>query len=153
MNDMTSSNDQQSKINSTESYQISLLEEKLQIARRKQKIGEVVIRKQVETRMVNIPLRREKLIVERAGKNPEQLTEVIISEETVNGFKYNELDNSNSFSVNKTHFLSLSTAQELLSAISHLSSATNSRIRLEIVTNCSENEVLSELKNVCDRYQ
>jgi hypothetical protein len=150
---MTFSNDQQGEINSTESYQISLLEEKLQIARLKQKVGEVVIRKQVEMRMVNIPLRREKLIIEKVGKNPEQLTEVIIAEETVNGFKYNELDNSNGFSFNKTHFLSLSTAHELLTAISHLSSATNSRIRLEIVTKCSENEALSELKNVCDRYQ
>jgi hypothetical protein len=153
MNDMTLNSDQQAEINSTESYQISLLEEKLQIARRKQKIGEVVIRKQVETRMVNIPLRREKLIVERVGNNPEQLTEVIVAEETVNGFRYNELSDSNGFSFNKTHFLSISTAQELLTAISHLSSATNSRIRLEIVTKCSENEVLSELKNVCDRYQ
>jgi Domain of unknown function (DUF2382) len=153
MNDMTLSNDQQAEINSTEAYQISLLEEKLQIARRKKKIGEVVIRKHIETRMVNIPLRREKLIVERVGKNPEQLTEVIVAEETVNGFKYDELNDHNDFSVNQTHFLSLSTAQELLSAISHLSSATNSKVRLEIVTNCSENETLSELKNVCDRYQ
>jgi Domain of unknown function (DUF2382) len=150
---MTFSNDQQAEINSTESSQISLLEEKLQVARLKQKVGEVVIRKQVETRMVNIPLRREKLIIEKVGKNPEQLTEVIVAEETVNGFKYDELDNSNGFSFNKTHFLSLSTAHELLTAISHLSSGNNSRIRLEIVTKCSDNEVLSELKNVCDRYQ
>ncbi|MFM2315574.1 MAG: hypothetical protein RLZZ04_4852 [Cyanobacteriota bacterium] len=145
---MNLSDDQQAEINSTESYQISLLEEKLQIARRQQKIGEVVIRKQVETRMVNIPLRREKLIVERIGKNPEQLTEVIVAEETVNGFKYNELNNNNSFSFNQTHFISLSTAQDLLTAISHLSCAPNSRIRLEIVTNCSENETLSELKRL-----
>lgn len=150
---MTLSNDRQAEINSTEAYQISLLEEKLQIARRKQKIGEVVIRKQIEIRMVNIPIRREKLIIERVGKNPEQLTEVIVAEETVNGFKYNELIDNNDFSFNQTHFLSLSTAQELLSAISHLSSATNSKVRLEIATKCSKNETLSELKNVCDRYQ
>jgi hypothetical protein len=150
---MTLSNEQQGETNSTESYQISLLEEKLQVARLKEKVGEVVIRKQVETRMVNIPLRREKIIVEKVGKNPQQLTEVIIAEETVNGFKFNELDKSNAFSFNKTHFLSLPTTQELLTAISHLSSATNSRIRLEIVTKCSDNQALSELKDVCDRYQ
>jgi hypothetical protein len=150
---MTLSNDKRAEINSAEFYQISLLEEKLQVVRRKEKVGEVVIRKQVETRMVSIPLRREKLIVERVGENPEQLTEVIIAEETVNGFKSNELDNSNGLSFNKTHFLSLSTAQDLLTAISQLSSASNSKIRLEIVTNCSENKTLSELKNICDRYQ
>jgi hypothetical protein len=149
---MTLGNDQQTEINSIESYQIALLEEKLQIARRKRKVGEVVVRKQVETRMVNIPLRREKLIIERVGKNPEQLTEVIVAEETVNGFKYNELENNNGLSFNQTHFLSLATAQELLTAISHLSSAANSKIRLEIVTKDAENETLSELKNVCERY-
>lgn len=84
---MTLSNNRLSEINSPESYQISLLEEKLQVAHRKQKVGEVVIRKQVETRMINIPIRREKLIVERIGENPEQLTEVVVAEETVNGFK------------------------------------------------------------------
>jgi uncharacterized protein (TIGR02271 family) len=150
---MTLSNDKRAEINSAEFYQISLLEEKLQVARRKEKVGEVVIRKQVETRMVNIPLRREKLIVERIGDNPEQLTEVIIAEETVNGLKFNELNNSNDLCVNKTHFLSLSTARDLLTAISQLSSASNSKIRLEIVTNSSENKTLSELKNVCDRYR
>jgi hypothetical protein len=150
---MTLSNDKRAEINSAEFYQISLLEEKLQVARRKEKVGEVVIRKQVETRMVNIPLRREKLIVERVGENPEHLTEVIVAEETVNGFKYNELDNSNGLCFNKTHFLSLSTAQDLLTAISQLSSASNSKIRLEIVTNSSEKKTLSELKKICDRYQ
>jgi hypothetical protein len=149
---MTYSNDQQAEINPTGSYQISLLEEKLLVARLKQKAGEVVIRKQVETRMVNIPLRREKIIVEKIGKNPEQLTEVIVAEETVNGFKFSELDNKNAFIFNQTHFLSLSTAQELLTAISHLTSATNSKIRLEIVTKCDKNETLSELKDICDRH-
>jgi stress response protein YsnF len=55
---MTLSNDKRSEINSAELYQISLLEEKLQVSRRKEKVGEVVIRKQFETRMISIPLRR-----------------------------------------------------------------------------------------------
>lgn len=150
---MTLSNDRRSEINSPESYQISLLEEKLQVARRKQKVGEVVIRKQVETRMISIPIRREKLIVERIGENPEQLTEVVVAEETVNGFKYNELDGNNSLSVNRSLFLSLANAEELLTDIKQLSSTANTKIRIEIVTNSSDRETLSELKKICDRYQ
>lgn len=150
---MTLSNDQRSEINSPESYQISLLEEKLQVARRKQKVGEVVIRKQVETRMISIPIRREKLIVERIGENPEQLTEVIVAEETVNGFKYNELGTNNSLAVNRSQFLSLASAEKLLTDIKQLSSIADTKIRVAIVTNCSDLETLSELKKICDRYQ
>ncbi len=150
---MTLSNDRRSEINSPESYQISLLEEKLQVARRQQKVGEVVIRKQVETRMISIPIRREKLIVERIGENPEQLTEVIVAEETVNGFKYNELDTNNSLSVNRSQFLSLASAEKLLTDIKQLSSTANTKIRVTIATNCADLETLSELKKICDRYQ
>ena len=150
---MTLSNDQRAEINSSEVYQISLLEEKLKVTRRQEKVGEVVIRKQVDTRMVSIPLRRERLIIERAGENPEQLTEVIIAEETVNGFKYDELNDNDSLYLNQSKFLSPSSAQELLTDIRHLSDATNIKIRLEIVTNCSDSKTLSELKNICDRYQ
>jgi hypothetical protein len=150
---MTLSNDKRSEINSAEFYQISLLEERLKVTRRKEKAGEVVIRKQVETRMISIPLRREKLIVERIGENPEKLTEVIVAEEAVNGFKYDELDNNDSLCHNTSQFLSPSTAQELLTDIRQLSSTANIKIRLEIVTNCSDIKTVSELKNICDRYQ
>ncbi|MEN9520294.1 MAG: hypothetical protein RLZZ381_2882 [Cyanobacteriota bacterium] len=150
---MTLSNDKRSEINSAELYQISLLEEKLQVSRRKEKVGEVVIRKQFETRTINIPLRREKLIVERIGENPEKLTEVVVAEEAVNGFKYHELNNNDSLCLHKSQFLSPSTAQELLADIRQLSSTANIKIRLEIVTNCSDSKTLSELKNIGDRYQ
>lgn len=150
---MTLSNDKRSEINSAEFYQISLLEERLKVTRRKEKVGEVVIRRQVETRMISIPLRREKLIIERVGENPEKLTEVIVAEEVVNGFKYNEVDNNDSLCLNKSQFVSPSTAQELLTDIRQLLSTANIKISLEIVTNCSDGKTVSELKNICDRYQ
>lgn len=150
---MTLSNDKRSEINPAEFYQISLLEERLKVTRRKEKAGEVVIRKQVETRMINIPLRREKLIVERIGENPQKLTEVVVAEEAVSGFKYNELNNNDSLCLNTSQFLSPSTAQELLTDIRQLSSTANIKIRLEIVTNCSDSKTVSELKHICDRYQ
>ncbi|MGF1588739.1 MAG: DUF2382 domain-containing protein [Pleurocapsa sp.] len=137
-------------LDSSEIKQITLLEEKLQVKRRKRKVGEVIVRKQVETRMVQIPLRRETLIVERTGSNPERLTEVVISENQVNGFKYGELDNQAQLSVSRSSYLSLQTAQELLEAIAHLASANNAKIRVEIVTDSSQAQI--EHQNICDRY-
>ena len=137
---------------SSEITQIPLLEEKLQIARRKRKVGEVIVRKEVETQIVKVPIRREKLIVESIGKNPERLTEVVIAEEKISGFKYEELNHSDdSIHITKSHFLDVKTAQELLEAVAYLSSAKDARVRLEIVTNCSENQI--EHQNICDRYQ
>ncbi len=149
MNPTHNNNQQQS--NSSEVYQIPLLEEKLQIARRKQKVGEVIVRQQVETRIVKVPIRREKLIVERIGRNPERLTEVVIGEGKVSGFKYEELNDTDSLHITKSHFLELQTAQDLLEAIAQLSSVANAKVRLEIVTNCSEDRI--EHQDICDRYQ
>ena len=101
--------------------------------------------------MIQIPIRREKLIVERMGKNPERLTEVVIKEGKVNGFNYEELNNTDSLHITRSHYLKPQIAQELLEAITHLSSASNAKVRLEIVTNCSEHQI--EHQNICDRYQ
>lgn len=136
--------------NSSEIARISLQEEKLKVVRRKQKIGEVVVRKQVEIKKVTIPIKREKLVVERIGKNPELLTEIILEEETLNGFSYQELQNSDGIHLTKSQFLELSTAQQLLEAIAHLASAEQTRVRLEIVNNCAE--AYLEQQQICDRY-
>ena len=148
---MTLSNDQQADVNSPEAYEISLLEEKLQIARRKQKVGEVLVRKVVETKVVTIPIRREKLIVERIGSNPEILTEVVLSEEKVNGFKYDDLDDNDTFNISKSHFLSFSQAQKLLADIEQLSLVANNKLRLEIVSSCAEDQ--ATIQDICDRNQ
>lgn len=136
---------------SSEIKRIALLEEKLQVKRRKQKVGEVIVRRQVETRMVQLPLRRETLIVERIGNNPERLTEVVISENQVNGFKYEELSDRAQLNVSRSNYLNLQTAQELLEAIAHLDSASNAKVRVEIVTDNSEAQIKHQ--NICDRYR
>lgn len=55
---------------------IPLLEERLIIEQNRHKIGEVIIRKKIETEMVQVPVRREKLIVEQIGAEPQQLAEI-----------------------------------------------------------------------------
>ncbi|MDP8932591.1 MAG: PRC and DUF2382 domain-containing protein [Cyanobacteriota bacterium] len=52
---------------------IRLLEERLVINRSKRKVGEVIVRKEIETRMVQVPIQWEKLIVEQVGDDPKVL--------------------------------------------------------------------------------
>ncbi len=46
---------------------IKLLEERLVVNRQRRKVGEVILRKEIVTEMVQIPVRREVLVVEQAG--------------------------------------------------------------------------------------
>ncbi|HCF27360.1 MAG TPA: hypothetical protein DEV81_09205 [Cyanobacteria bacterium UBA11049] len=63
---------------------IRLLEERVVVERSKRKIGEVIVRKEVGTRMVQVPVRYEKLIVEEVGSEPRQLAEIDLSLAPVN---------------------------------------------------------------------
>jgi len=92
-------------------YQISLLEEKLVVKRQRQKVGQVVVRKEVETRMVHIPIRRETLIVEEVGLTTERVTEVDLGEEQINGVKFNELGDSENIYQTQSNFVPLQTAK------------------------------------------
>ncbi|BAZ48284.1 hypothetical protein NIES4103_08910 [Nostoc sp. NIES-4103] len=55
---------------------IRLLEERLVVDSNKRKLGEVIVRKEIETRMVQVPVRREKLIVEQVSPEHKQLAEI-----------------------------------------------------------------------------
>jgi hypothetical protein len=58
---------------------IPLVQEKLVVTRQRHKLGEIVVRKVVETDWVQIPVHREKLVVQTVGK-PEPLTEITLGE-------------------------------------------------------------------------
>ena len=132
-----------------EDYQFSLLEEKLIVKRRKQKVGEVVVRKKVETRMIHLPIRREKLIVEKAGVTNEHLTEIDLGEGEVNGVKFSEITGTNDIYLAQSNFVSPQVAKELLTKISNASTTENIKIRLEVVTDNSE--LQNTYQNLCDR--
>jgi len=59
---------------------ISLMEEQVVVDYVRRKVGEVIIRKQVETRMVQVPVRYEKLVIEQVSPDRRQLAEVDLSE-------------------------------------------------------------------------
>jgi stress response protein YsnF len=68
---------------------IRLLEERLVIDRSKRKVGEVIVRKEIETQMVQVPIRREKLIVEQVSPEHKQLAEIDLGQEDIYGIDLN----------------------------------------------------------------
>ncbi|WP_414563793.1 MULTISPECIES: DUF2382 domain-containing protein [unclassified Anabaena] len=64
---------------------IRLIEERLIADSHRRKLGEVIIRKEIETRMVQVPVRREKLIVEQVGAEHKQLAEIDLSQGEISG--------------------------------------------------------------------
>ncbi|MBW4510170.1 MAG: YsnF/AvaK domain-containing protein [Scytonematopsis contorta HA4267-MV1] len=71
--------------NTVEQHIISLLGERLVVNNTKRKVGEIILRKEIETRMVQVPVRREKLIVEQVVLGDEasgnkQLAEIDLGE-------------------------------------------------------------------------
>ncbi len=148
-----------------ENHQISLLEEKLVVKRRKLKVGEVVVRKEVETRMVHLPIRREKLIIEKAGATNEYLTEVDLGEGEINGVKFSELSDTDNIYQVQSGFVSLEAAKKLLAKIDNCqnqndlgdgantqstdrSNLKNVKVRLEIISDNSQSQ--QTFQDLCD---
>ncbi|MFH7028493.1 MAG: DUF2382 domain-containing protein [Heteroscytonema crispum UTEX LB 1556] len=62
---------------------IRLLGERLIVNSTKHKIGEVIVRKQIETRMIQVPVRFEKLIVEQINPEHKQIAEINLTQEEI----------------------------------------------------------------------
>ncbi|WP_375501295.1 YsnF/AvaK domain-containing protein [uncultured Nostoc sp.] len=76
----------------TEEQIISLLEERLVVESSKRKVGEVIVRKEIETRMIQVPVRREKLIVEQISPEYKQLAEIHLGEDEISGIDLTEVE-------------------------------------------------------------
>ena len=64
---------------------IALKAEKLVIERERKKVGEVVVRKEVETHYIQVPVKREKLIIEQVSdQESKRLAEIPLSEQIIN---------------------------------------------------------------------
>ena len=132
-------------------HQISLLEEKLVVKRQKHKVGEVVIRKVVETRMVHLPIRREKLVIEKAGVSDRHLAEIDLSSGQVNGVKFSELGNVDELYLSQSNFISIESAQRLLTAADdERFDSPKVKVRLEIISDSSDSQ--TAYQKICDRY-
>lgn len=119
---------------------LQLLEEKVEVNRRKEKVGEVVVSKQVETKTVevSVPVKQEKLIVEQIDSNgSKQLAEVELAQEKITGVEKESSVNYAEYIV-AGEFISPRVARDALAAI-HNGCA---KIRLEIVV---ENRELQQI--------
>ncbi|WP_413201216.1 DUF2382 domain-containing protein [Nostoc piscinale] len=62
---------------------VRLLEENLVVDTNIHKVGEVIVRKEIETRIVQVPVRREKLIVEQVSPQYKQVAEIDLALEEI----------------------------------------------------------------------
>ena len=72
---------------------VRLVEERLVVNRSKRKIGEVIVRKEIETRIIQVPVRYEKLIVEQISPERKQLVEISLGKADGTGTELTEVTN------------------------------------------------------------
>ena len=69
-----------------------LIEERLIGDHKKSKVGEVIIRKEIETQIIQVPVRREKLIVEQVCPENKRLAEIDLTQGEISGLEFIEDD-------------------------------------------------------------
>ncbi|MBK1989031.1 DUF2382 domain-containing protein [Sphaerospermopsis aphanizomenoides BCCUSP55] len=137
---------------------IPLLEERVFVEQNKQKVGEVIVRKQIETEFIQVPIRREKLIVEQVSPKHQQLAEIDLGQGEIYGVELTELTRDEipaSSHVGKGlivsgDFVSPKIASLLLNAISLEKNHGCQQIKLTIlVENESQQQKYQEWFNRC----
>ncbi|AFZ56642.1 DUF2382 domain-containing protein [Anabaena cylindrica FACHB-243] len=133
---------------------IPLLEERLFVDHSKHKIGEVIVRKQIETQMIQIPIRREKLIIEQVSPEHKQLAEIDLNEreisEILTAAKTSEVTNFESGLIVSGEFSSPKIASLLLNAINLEKNQGCQHIKISIlVENESQQQRYQEWFNRC----
>lgn len=109
---------------------IQLLEERLVVDLHKRKVGEVIVRKEIETRLVQVPIRREILIVEQVNPELKQLAVVDLGEIADAPASANDLELAPTVVAN---FTSPTAAIEFLKSISDRSSQNPHQLQMNIV--------------------
>lgn len=112
---------------------IRLLEERLIVDRNKRKVGEVIVRKVVETRTVEVPVRREKLVVEQVSPEQKQLAEIELGQGEITGVELAQVAGLNGESIVGGEFTSLRAASLLLDTIARQQRHGCRKVRIELV--------------------
>lgn len=138
---------------------IPLLEERLVVGSNKQKVGEVIVRKQIETRMIQVPVRREKLIVEQVSPEHHQLAEIDLGQGEIPGIDLTEgegweVASSNGLLTVSGEFSSPKIASLLLNAIALERNHGCKQVRVTIhVEDESDQQKYQEWFNRCSKGQ
>ncbi|MDJ0515162.1 MAG: DUF2382 domain-containing protein [Trichodesmium sp. MO_231.B1] len=135
-----------------EQEKIHLLEEKLVVDRSKKKVGEVVVRKEVETKIVEVPIRQEKLVIEQVniGEETKKLGEIDLTEGevSVSGNQVDTNDSSSSEYIVSGEFISPSVASDILSALQN----GCTKVRIEVtVTNPEIQKAYQQIFDGCTK--
>ncbi|MGB3694577.1 MAG: hypothetical protein WA865_04710 [Spirulinaceae cyanobacterium] len=124
---------------------IRLLEERLVVERTKHKVGEVVMRKEIGTRMIQVPVRWEKLIVEQVEPSYKQLAEIDLAEGEVT-------EEIASVATVEGKFLSPQAASDLLETIAMQTPHGCASIKVEIILdNPQLQEKYQTMFNLCTK--
>lgn len=108
---------------------VPLLEERLQVEYERRKVGEVIIRKKIETRMVQVPVRYEVLVIEQVSPAQKTLAEVDLSQGTFSEAEMPALAGKPTVS---GEFKSAKTASAVIDAIAKTLRHQCKSIRIEI---------------------
>ncbi|MBD2184385.1 DUF2382 domain-containing protein [Planktothrix sp. FACHB-1355] len=119
---------------------IRLLEERLVVNLNKRKVGEVVVRKEIETRMVEVPVQYEKLIVEQVSPSPKVLAEIDLGQGEIPTPEAIAAANPNSQLTVSGEFTSPKTASLLLDAIARQLNNGCKSVRIEILLSDSQHQ-------------
>lgn len=124
---------------------IRLLEERLVVDMTKRKVGEVIVRKEVETRIVEVPVQYEKLIVEQVSPERKQLAEIELGHQEIPGIEISEVTSHKTEVATKDTELTVSgefpspkAASLLLDAIAMQRRHGCKKVRVEIVLEDAE---------------
>lgn len=139
---------------------VRLLEERLVVNRSKRKVGEVVVRKEIETRIVEVPVQREKLIIEQVGAETKQLAEIDLGEGEVTGIELRKVAGSDTLPKDVSdsdapyrvtgEFVSPKAASDLLEAIALRGQHGCKKVRVELVLdNPSDQNTYQQMFDRC----
>jgi Domain of unknown function (DUF2382)/PRC-barrel domain len=112
------------------SQTIPLLEERLVTRQTRRKIGEVIFRKQIETRMVEIPIRREKLIIEQVSPELKQLAVVDLPGEQLSDIELLEVATSTFEATQNDKFISIELARQVLARLGQPANGSLPKVKL-----------------------
>lgn len=132
-----------------EQKKLYLKEEHLVVDHHREKMGEVVVRKEIETGIIEVPVRREKLVVEAADSDGEPLAEIDLAEVRGEGFDGGMAGEKPAV---RGEFYTLEAARDLLAAIALDPHHGCDRVRLELVLNDPrDREIYQALFDRCRR--
>jgi Domain of unknown function (DUF2382) len=115
-----------------EQASISLLAERLAISHQPRKVGEIVVRKRIETRVIEVPVRHETLVIEQVGSNPRQLAVIDLKPDNIPSTSNSKKSGFHPSNL-KGRFASAAAASQFLQTIAQQDSTGDIQVQVELM--------------------